>query len=158
MVVQVKEIDMMYNKYNPTRAGKYINLPKWISLKKACINIKNKDKNVFNMPLSVVSAKSRKKVIQKFFYHYRKKEDCWKFDGVTGPANNNDIDKFEELNHNVSVNVFEVDDEQEQLVIGRKLKNKDAKCHIDLLRIDQDDISHHVYVKDCSRRLNSQKK
>ena len=94
----------------------------------------------------------------KIFYHYRKKEDCWKFDGVTEPANNNDTDKFEELNHNVSVNVFEVDDEQEQIVIGRKLKNKDAKCHIDLLRIDQDDISHHVYVKDCSRLLNSQKK
>ena len=84
-------------------------------------------------------------------------EDCLKFDGVTFPANNNDIDKLEELNHNVSVNVFEVDDEQEQIVIGRKLKNKDAKCHIDLLRIDEDDISHYVYVKDCSRLLNSQK-
>ena len=84
-------------------------------------------------------------------------EDCLNFDGVTFPANNNDIDKLEELNHNVSVNVFEVDDEQEQIVIGRKLKNKDAKCHIDLLRIDEDDISHYVYVKDCSRLLNSQK-
>ena len=31
---------MMCNKYNPTRAGKYNTLPKWISLKKACINIK----------------------------------------------------------------------------------------------------------------------
>ena len=79
------------------------------------------------------------------------------FDGVTFPASNNDIDKFEELNQNVSVNVFEVDDEQEQIVIGRKLKNKDAQCHIDLLRIDEDDISHYVYVKDCSRLLNSQK-
>ena len=38
---------MMYNKYDPTRAGKYINLPKWISLKKACINIKNKDEKCF---------------------------------------------------------------------------------------------------------------
>ena len=27
MVVKVKEIHMMYNKYNPPRAGKYINLP-----------------------------------------------------------------------------------------------------------------------------------
>ena len=54
--------------------------------------------------------------------------------------------------------MFEVDDEQEQIVIGRKLKNKDAKCHIDLLRIDEDDISHYVYVKDCSRLLNSQKR
>ena len=53
--------------------------------------------------------------------------------------------------------MFEVDDEQEQIVIGRKLKNKDAQCHIDLLRIDEDDISHYVYVKDCRRLLNSQK-
>ena len=54
--------------------------------------------------------------------------------------------------------MFEVDDEQEQIVvISRKLKNKDAKWHIDLLRIDEDDISHYVYVKDCSRLLNSQK-
>ena len=72
-------------------------------------------------------------------------------------ANNNDIDKFEVLNHNASVNVFEVDDEQEQKVISRKLENKDAKCHVDLLRIDEDDISQYVYVKDCSRLLNAQK-
>ena len=35
MVVKVTEIHMIYSKYNPTRAGTYINLPKWISLKKA---------------------------------------------------------------------------------------------------------------------------
>ena len=51
----------------------------------------------------------------------------------------NDIDKFEEINVLVSVNVFETDDETAD-VISRKLKNKDAKCHIDLLRIDDDDI------------------
>ena len=47
MVVKVKEIHMMYSKYNPTRAGKYINLPTWISLKNACININNKDDTCF---------------------------------------------------------------------------------------------------------------
>ena len=35
---------------------------------------------------------------------------------VKNPANNDDIDKFEELNQNVSVNMFEVDEEQEQRV------------------------------------------
>ena len=157
MVVEVKEIHMMYNKYNPTRAGKHINLPKWISLKKACINIKNKDEKCFKYAIQCGYHKIFEKSHSENFYRYKKIEDCLNFDGVTFPANNNDIDKFEELNHNVSVNVFEVDDEQEQIVIGRKLKNKDAKCHIDLLRIDEDDISHYVYVKDCSRLLNSQK-
>ena len=64
MVVKVKETHMMYNKYNPTRAGKYINLPKWISLKKACINIKKKITNGLSMLFSVVITKSMKKVIQ----------------------------------------------------------------------------------------------
>ena len=157
MVVKVREIHMMYNKYNPTRAGKYINLPKWISLKKACINIKNKDEKCFKYAIQCGYHKIYEKSHPENIYHYKKIEDGLGFDGINFPANNNDIDKFEELNHNVSVNVFEVDDEQEQIVIGRKLKNKDAKCHVDLLRIDEDDISHYVYVKDCSRLLNSQK-
>ena len=111
-------------------------------------------KNVLNMLFSVVITRSMKKSHSGNFYHYKKIEDCSNFDGVTFPAYNNDIDKFEELNHNASVSVFEVDDEQEQIVISRKLKHKDAKCHVDLLRIDKDDSSHYVYIKDCSRRLN----
>ena len=113
--------------------------------------------NVLDMLFSVVITKSMRKSHSYFFYHYKKIEDCLNSGGVTFPANNHDIDKFEELNHHVSVNVFEVDDEQEQILIGRKLKNKDAKCHIDLFRMNEDEISHYVYVKDCSGLLNSQK-
>ena len=57
MAVKVKEIHMMYNKYNPTRAGKYINLPKWISLKKACADIKNKDCKCFKYAIQCGSQK-----------------------------------------------------------------------------------------------------
>ena len=37
--------------------------------------------------------------------------------------------------------MFEVDDENEQTVISRNLLKKDAACHIDVLRIDEDDNS-----------------
>ena len=67
MVVKVKEIHMMYNKYNPTRAGKYINLPTWMSLKKACINIKNKDDKCFNYAIQCGSQKCIEKLIQRTF-------------------------------------------------------------------------------------------
>ena len=156
MVVKVKEVHMMYNKYNPTRARKYINLPKWISLKKACINIKNADDKFFDA-IQCGYHKIYEKSHPENFCHYKKIEDGLNFDVLKFPANNHDIDKFEELNHNVSVNVFEVQDEQEQIVVSRNLKNKDAKCHVDLLRICEDAISHYVYVKDCSRLLKSQK-
>ena len=158
VIVKIKEIHMMFNKYNPTRAGKYINLPKWISLKKACINIKNKDDKCFKYAIQCGFQKIYEKSHSEIFYHYKKVEDGLHFDGINFPANNIDIDKFEELNHHVSVNVFEVDDEQEQIVISRKLKNKDAKCHIDLLRIDEDDSSHYVSIKDCSSFFSTHKK
>ena len=79
------------------------------------------------------------------------------FEGVNFPANNNDIDRFEENNKDVSINVFEIDDETNDVVISRKLNNKDATFHIDLLRVDEDDISHYVYIKHMSRLLNCQK-
>ena len=41
------------------------------------------------------------------------------------------------------------------VVIRRILKNKDAKCHIDLLWIDEDDID--VLSKDFSGLLSSQR-
>ena len=51
--------------------------------------------------------------------------------------------------------MFKIDDETGEAVISRKVKNKDAKCHIDLLRIDEDDID--VFTKDFSSLLNSQR-
>ena len=46
---KILSIPIHYDKYDPTRAGKYIELPEWIKLKKACINIKNKDQNASNI-------------------------------------------------------------------------------------------------------------
>jgi len=74
--------------------------------------------NVLSMLFSVVLIKSTKKVIQRTFI-----EDDLHVDGLKFPANN-DTDKFEELNQNVSVNMFEVDDENVQAIISRKLSKK----------------------------------
>ena len=44
--LRLKGIDkthIHYDRYNPTRGGSYIDLPKWIADKKACTNIKNED-------------------------------------------------------------------------------------------------------------------
>ena len=79
-------------------------------------------------------------------FHYKKLESDLIFDGVSFPANNNDIDIFEENNKTISINVYEIDD-NEQIVISRKLKNTDASFHFDLLRVDDEDCSHYVYIK-----------
>ena len=56
----------------------------------------------------------------------------------------------------ISVNVYEIDD-NEQIVISRKLENKDASFHFDLLRVDDEDCSHYAYIKSLSRLINNQK-
>ena len=121
MVVKVKEIHMMYSKYNPTRAGKYINFPKWISLKKACINIKNKDGKCFKYAIQCGYHKIYEKSHPENFYHYKNIENDLHLDGRKFPANN-DTHKFEELSQNVSANMFEANDENEQTVISRKIE------------------------------------
>ena len=44
---KIDKITIHYDKYSSTRAGSYIELPKWVSSKKACINIKNEDNKCF---------------------------------------------------------------------------------------------------------------
>lgn len=39
VVKQIEKLKFNYDKYNPTRGGKFIALPKWVSTKKACIHI-----------------------------------------------------------------------------------------------------------------------
>ena len=89
-------------------------------------------------------------------FHYKKIESDLISDGMSCPANNNDIDTFEENNKSISINVYEVDD-SEQIVIRRKLKYTDASCHFDLLRVDDEECSHYVYIKSLSRLINTQK-
>ena len=83
-------------------------------------------------------------------FHYKEIESDLIFDGVSFPANNNDIDIFEENNKSIFINVYEI-------VISRKLKNTDASFHFDLLRVDDEDCSHCVYIKSLSRLINNQK-
>ena len=86
--------------------------------------------------------------------HYKKIESDLIFDGVSFPANNNDKDIFEENNKSISINVYDIDD-NEQIVISRKFKNTDASFHFDLLRVDDENCSHYVYIKSLSRLINN---
>ena len=37
VIKQIEKLKSNYDKYNPTRGGKFIALPRWVSFKKACI-------------------------------------------------------------------------------------------------------------------------
>ena len=153
-------ITIHYDKYDPTRAGRYIELPEWIKLKKACINIKNKDQKCFKYCIqSVVYDKIRKHHPEEMFHYNKLKDDILSWDGVNFPSGNRDIDRFEENNKLVSINVFEPDDclNDNKIILHRGTKNRNAKYEIDLLKVyDEDNHYHYVLVKNKCRFLNCQ--
>ena len=135
---QILSITIHYDKYDPTRAGRYIELPEWIKLKKACINIKNKDQKCLKYCIqSVVYDKISKHHPEEMFHYNKLKDDILNWDGVHFPAGNRDIDRFEENNKIVSINVFEADDclNDNKIILHRGTKNRNAKYEIDLLKV-----------------------
>ena len=69
-------------------------------------------------------------------FHYKLNDDILNWDGVNCPTANRDINRFEENNKSVSINVFEPDDcfNDNKIILHRGTKNRNAKYEIDLLK------------------------
>ena len=152
---KILSMTIHYDRYDPTRAGRHIELPEWIKLKKACINIKNKDQKCFKYCIqSVVYDKISKHHPEEMFHYNKLNDDILNWGVVNFPTGNRDIDRFEENNKVVSINVFEPDDclNDNKIILHRGTKNRNAKYEIDLLKVyDEDNNYHYVLVKNKCR-------
>ena len=105
-IKKIREIIIYFDKYDPTREGKYMELPKVIASKKACTNIKNDDNCCSKYCVYCRFHEIHKKDHTQRMHHYTKlavNDNFIKWDGVS----NSDIDTFEAINDNtISVNVF----------------------------------------------------
>ena len=129
----ILSIAIHYDKYDPTRARRYIELPEWIKLKKACIKIKNKDQTCFKYCIQSIAYDKISKHHSEEILHYNKlKDDILNWDGVNFPPGNKDIDRFEENNTSVSINVFEPDDclNDDKNILHKGTQNRNAKYEI----------------------------
>ena len=113
---KINKITIHYDKYSPNRAGKYMELSEWISIKKAYINIQNGDEMCFKYCVLCKFYEVFKKDHPQHMRHYKKfmtTESLIKWDGVNFPAPNDDIDRFESINQNsISVKVYVEDENQ----------------------------------------------
>ena len=90
------KIKFNFDKYNPTRGGKFIPSPKWVQNKKACINIQNEDNKCFKYSIQCGICKVYEKDHPNRFYHYKNLNDELNWTNVNFPSSNIDIDTFEE--------------------------------------------------------------
>lgn len=157
----IDKIVINYDRYNPTRGGSYIELPKHIALKKACINIKNEDNRCFQYSVQCGFYKTYELDHPQDIRHYKKLvDDKINWEGMKYPCCNNDIDKFEEKNNGlISINIYHEFEynEEKGISVHRRTKVINAKHHISLLKIENESgKTHYVYIKDYNKLIGSQ--
>ena len=138
--------------YRPLRASSYINLPKYIADKKACINVKNKDQKCFLW--SVLAGLHPSKIHPERLYNYKKLEPTLEMGDIEYPVALSDIDKFEHLNH-ISVNVLGVEDKD---IFPLRVSRERYDRKVTLMLITKGEKRHYVLVKNLSRLLHDQNK
>jgi len=117
--VCITKFNINVARYNPVGTGSYIPTPSWISLKKATINIKNKDEQCFKWALlcSVFLEELKGTIKNESKYHFdrvsiwKQFENRFNFNGLNYPVINEDIEKFEEFNDSLCVVVLTYDEQ-----------------------------------------------
>ena len=97
--------DLHIVKYEPLGGPCYIPLPKFLAAKKAIINFKNEDGECFKWAITRALnpvEKHSERIDQKL----RETSKVVNWEGLKFPVNLSDINKFENHNYSISVNVF----------------------------------------------------
>lgn len=152
------ELKVDCNQYDVLGGGTYIPLPKILSDKKAIINVLNVDNKCFMW--AVLSALYEpNNNAQKVAKYYRFQNEL-NFTGIEFPVELKNIQKFEQLNPKISINVYMFDKKKQRVYSVRLTKTK-KEHHIHLLllsEIDCDDGVDNIYnaetVSDSVKRTH----
>ena len=146
----IKKLEINFADYSPIKGSSYIGLPQWIKLKKAIINIKNKDDKCFLW--CILRYLHPKKKNNEIISDLKKYEDELVTKGLTFPMDVKDIKKFEKLNPELpSILVLSSEEKSFQILKSAK----DSKNSINLFLIKDGDRSHYTLIKNLSRLIRS---
>ena len=152
IVDRVVGMSINISKYQPSRGGSYmyIKLPKYISDKKAWVNVKNKDDNCLRWALCSFVFQVIKNVDRTSSYP---SEDSFNFDGINAPTLMNQINKVEKANE-MAINVYGYEN---KAIVVYQVSNQPASMkQINVLLIHKGTKSHYVWIKDLNRLLYDQ--
>ena len=130
----------------------YIDLPKEIKSKKAIINVQNKNNRCFEYAILSAQHHDKIKSDHQRPSKYKKYLGQLNFTGIEFPVSLKDIDKFENQNPEIRINVFGYD---KSVHILRTNKTNPQNA-IDLLLITNDEKQHYCWIKNFSRLVGSQ--
>ena len=151
---EINYLNINICKFNPLRAGRYIELPKTLQNKKACINIKNEGQECLKWAVicglyhdkyrdkdgKVPNVKNADRVSKYRAFENECKLD---FSGINFPTSPSEIEKFEKQN-DISINLYAIErnekNEKEcQIIVAQPsaIGKKRGRKHLNLLLLQK---------------------
>ena len=146
-------LDLRTVKYTPLGGSSYISLPGFLAAEKAIINLKNEDDDCFKWAITR-ALNPVEKNSERIDINLRETSKTVNWEGLKFPVNLSDINKFENHNSSISVNVFGY----ENLIYPLRISNHNYKREstVKLLLISYDKKQHYCWIKDISKLLSLQ--
>ena len=138
-------------RYQPLRGGSYIPLPAAVRLKKAAVNVKNKDDHCLRWALRSTLFPASDHVDRPSKYPI---DDGLSFEGIDAPTPISQIKRVERQN-NLTINVFEWD---KGAIVHHISKQPEDMPRINLLLIEKAGKFHYTWIKDFNCLLHDQSK
>ena len=149
----VLSLDLHTVKYEPRGGSYYIPLPKFLTAKKAIINLRNEDDECFKWVITRALnpvEKNSERIDRKL----RETSKTLNWEGLKFPVNFSDINIFENHNSSISVNVSGY----KKLIYTLRISkhNYQQESTVNLLLISDDAKQHYGWIKGISKLLSLQ--
>ena len=154
--LQVENLTLKTNIWDPIKASSYIDLPAYLKRKKAIINMKNKKDNKCFLWSVLRGLNPKNRDAEKIDKDLKSKENTLNMEGINYPVSFKDINRFEKQNPEISVSVLGYSQNERIYPLRISKKENERKYNIVLLLIKDGDNSHYCYVKNLSALLSSQ--
>ena len=145
---KVLHLEIHTVRYSPLNAKSYIPLPKTLQNKCSVLNIRNFDDNCFEYcVLAALHGLTSTDVS-----HYLPYRGQLNLQDIPSPVSIAKMDKFENNNPNISINIFGF--EQNEIFPLRITKQTGRQHHVNLLYLTQGDKSHYCLIRNLNAFLH----
>ena len=154
--VEVENLTLYSDIWDPLKVGSYIDLPKELKNKNAIINMKNEDNDKCFLWCVLRALNPKDKNAERIDKDLKSKENTLNMEGIAYPVSLKDIKRFEKQNLDISISILGYSKDERVYPLRISKKEEKRKHNIVLLLIKNGDNSHYCYVKNLSALLASQ--
>ena len=154
--VEVENLTLYTDIWDPLKVGSYIDLPKELKNKNAIVNMKNEDNDKCFLWCVLRALNPKDKNAERIDKDLKSKEHTLNMEGITYPVSLKDIKRFEKQNLDISISILGYSKDERVYPLRISKKEEERKYNIVLLLIKNGDNSHYCYVKNLSALLASQ--